>query len=696
MNGPSQAIADVPFKLSPDLKDRVKATICSRIRQSIQAMATRDDILRQYTLQVDGLSQPLSDGPWNGSCQLDDPLTPELSTRVTSYLMASSKADPKCIMSAVTSDDDDLVSSLELAFQAKLQQWNIQRMLYDLAYHAVVYPFAVCSVRWKQDIAQIRKMVPADPETGEALVQERAEFLQGQSPDELPKVPAVQEEVTSEGPVVKSIYPRDMYFWPAEAQSIEDANLCIERILMSEQDLYDGIKGFGFDKDTVMEMIRQGPTGRFTMNTQTQEQNRLDGIDGAKAGGYWELFLVEGNWPFMLDDDGDVIREDLNGQRMIGVFCEYADTMLRYGPKTLPEASYSLVHIIRTPNRMMGKCVPQLVQVMQEQLTALLRLQVNIAEFTSNPMMALHSSDRDLNDNAEAFPGAFLFFTQVAPQAIRWDTSSVPILINTQEQLLQRCNQMVGAGVGVSELAPPAERTATEISTVNEAASQIRDLMTDTWRDSLGPVYKLIFTLWMSNMEETGEQVMTAQGPISVKPIDVENRILFSANGNSSTSSPQARMQSTQMKIQVQQQYIQAYQACLMGQLSPTALKWAYHGARAILTQSGERSPEGWIGREPQGQDPEAILNQVMQSLSQVAQQDPNVVPILQGIQSAMQQAMPEGAGGMGMGKQQSQGMPKMSMNYKDIPPDDQQAMLQMAGLPASRNGSSPQPQGVG
>ena len=675
-----QQFADVEFRLPPSLVDLLTKTICERVRQSVGACVTRDEILRQYGLQFDGLSQPNSNGPWVGACQIEHPLTQESVLRVASYLMASTKADPQCLIDAVNFDEQDIAQDYEMAFNTRLKQWGVQSMLYDNAIQACTYPFAISSVRWEQDVAQVRQMVPEDPETGEPLSEDRAEFVELQTGQTLGKVPAVKEEVVSDGPVVKSVYPRDFYLDPPEAQSIESARFCIERILMSPEDLYAGINEFGFDKEQVMELIRSGPTGNFSQ-TQTEEQNNLDGLTPMTPG-YYELYICEGNFPLLIDDKGNVIREDLLKQKFIFVVCEYHDKLLRYGPKDLPECTYNVTHVLRTPNRLMGKCVTQLVQPIQEQLTAMLRLQVNIAEFASNPVISMHASDGNLNDNTEIYPGAIVYFNNTPPQAIHWDTTGVPVLINTQEQLVQYCQSMIGAGTGVSELAPPGDRTATEISTVNESAAQMRDLMTDTFRNSLGPIYKKIFTLWMSQLDETGEQVMTDSGPIQVKPIDVEGRFIFSANGNSSMASPQARMMATQQKMQAQQQYIQVYNSCLVGQVSPTVLPWCWHSAKQVIAQTGERNPERWIGSEPKGGDPEQILQQVMQNLQMLSQTDPNVAPILQGIQALMQQSMPEGQPPAGAQAQQGPPPPKIQMNFKDVPGPDQQALLQRAGLP--------------
>ena len=216
-----QEFADVPFKLNKDLHDRVTHTICRRVQLAVDGCSVRDNILMQYGLQFDGLSQGVSDGPWNGSCQIEHPLSQELALRVTSYLMASTKADPQALLEAVKPDEQDLIQDIEMAFNAKLKQWDIQSMFYDNALNACIYPFAVCAVRWSQNVVQVREMVPSDPETGEALSPERAEYVKSVSgAEDLPKIAAVKDEVVSDGPIITTVYPRDFYLYPAEAQSV--------------------------------------------------------------------------------------------------------------------------------------------------------------------------------------------------------------------------------------------------------------------------------------------------------------------------------------------------------------------------------------------------------------------------------------------------------------------------------------------
>lgn len=147
---------DIQERLDPNFQDRIDREILRRVRSAVAHNRDRDDLLRSYADQADGLGQPYSDGPWANSCQLEDPMTDEHCTQLTAYLMASLRTEPFCLIEATTPGDEAAAARLELALNAKAQQWELSTKLYDVVYNAVRYPYAPAAINWKQEIKKRR------------------------------------------------------------------------------------------------------------------------------------------------------------------------------------------------------------------------------------------------------------------------------------------------------------------------------------------------------------------------------------------------------------------------------------------------------------------------------------------------------------------------------------------------------------
>jgi hypothetical protein len=99
------ADSEVLLKLDPDFRQRVDDEIIRRCQSAVQGSIVRDQIIRQYSLQVDGLSQPFTSGPWSNSCQVDDPLTIEHVIGQVSWIKAAIQGDPRVMLDSISPDD---------------------------------------------------------------------------------------------------------------------------------------------------------------------------------------------------------------------------------------------------------------------------------------------------------------------------------------------------------------------------------------------------------------------------------------------------------------------------------------------------------------------------------------------------------------------------------------------------------------
>ena len=118
-----------------------------------------------------------------------------------------------------------------------------------------------------------------------------------------------------------------------------------------------------------------------------------------------------------------------------------------------------------------------------------------------------------------------------------------------------------------------------------------------------------------------------------------------------------------------------------------------YSASAKFLRTIDQRDPRAIIGNEPQKPpDPGVLLQQLMVILQQRAQSgDPGAGETLQQFQQMLAQF--QQSGGQSQAPQPGPPPPKISINFKDLPQVDQNAAVQMAGLPPfMKNGNGAQP----
>ena len=602
--------------LNKDFKEKVDSEILRRVRSSVQSCSNRDSILKMYALQVDGLSQPYNTGPWNNSCQTDDPLTLEHVLSHVSWLMAATNGSPTCLIDAVNPDKEQMASQLEGAFNAKLKQWRVDSMKYSLAYNATVFPYAPFRVNWKQKLGKIRAKDEIDGK----------------------EVPTVKPVVLADGPDLICDHPSDVYLYPPNAQSYDKAEAIIVRMYFTAGSLWSGINDLEFDRESVEELIRQGPTGYFVSESERERRDMQDGTESDPNDGVYECYLVWGNMPVFVEDGEITTPDQYMGEDFCWMVCPKNNVVFKFDSAPYPFRPFEAAYICRYPNRILGRCVPQIIEPLQEEATVLFREVINIAEFNAQPVILKPESMRNDADAREIFPGAEIFFPGMNPgivQSLQWNMNGVEMLNAVYDGVRKRASDVMGAGEGITQMAPGSP-TATETNAVNGNSMMRRDLFLQTFLASLNSIYKMIFIMWLTHMSEEGEDVQADMGLVHVdKMMDIADDFIFTASANSAAGNPQLRLQQAQQNSQTMMNYIQ-------GVMTIPQQYWPmlYHAARRQLSENGERSVESWIGKEPQAGDPAVILQQIVMLIQQAAQAgDPAAPAMLQAIASIQSMA---------------------------------------------------------
>ncbi len=621
----------VTLELDPELKERVEKTLLDRVRHVVSVCADRDDLLRGYAEQADGLSQPLAVGPWKNSCQLDDPITEEHRIALSAYLEAALRNEPYWLVEAQSPDDEEAAAKLEQGLTAKARQWKLRERLWDVVWNATTYPFAILFASWRRDMAKRRYLAYVDPETGQDV--EEAEIDPGKTYRQEPRVQAVP---VYDGPDLRAVNPTDFYVYPVDCDDLDRALCIIERQYLTAEDLMDGVRHRGYDRDRVLELLRHGPSW-IASETLRQNENERDGTDDQSVeNGYFECYRVVGRFPLLFGDDKELeTPEHLLDEDFMWEMCPDADIVFRSGPYPYPIRTYVPFHILRKPGRLMGKCVPSILEPLQEEATANLRFIINCMNLISSPVLKVPEKWLAKRAGWQAGPGMKLPYMQSADeiQVLQWDKGGIEVSKGTQADLRMRANELMSAQ-GTDNVQAQEPPTATQVTVVAQGAVNKRDLFLQTFQEGMERLGQVLTILWLQHMNPDGESLKSGNARIEVTPADLNRSFRFIAHANTDAANPQLRLQKTIAEIQQVRQsplYARKVQA---GDLS-----MEYHMMRRLLEEMGERDIEGWIGTEPGAVDPFVVLHTLMAGLQQAAQKgDMAAEQLLQAAQQAVQQ----------------------------------------------------------
>lgn len=666
--------SDVNLRLPSTFAAKVDAEIIRRVRATVSHCKERDNILRGYADQADGLSQPFNDGPWSNSCELEDPMTDEHCTQLTAYLMANLRTEPGCMIEAVVPGEEDAAKSLENALSVKCQQWNVPSKMHDVVYNAVRFPYAPAAISWSQELKHTRSMQDVDPATGQpinpylqdaqnqpsAVDETEGTNLQPQ-PVPSESAPFEKWEVVSQGPEVRAISPDDFYLYPPLSQDIDKAQQICERVYFTAEELYMGVDKFGWDADEVEDLIRMGGTDAPSQESITGSENEMDGIGSDYEDALFECFIVTGRMPLLFDSGRCETPQQYLLEDFLWMVCPDRNVIFHFGSCPYTVRPYTVYSISRKPGRMMGKCVPGYLETLQEEATANLRFKIDILNLIANPVLKVPNDYDDL-DGDEMFPGKKLRY-QKGPQeieALQQNFAGWEALTGQQQELIARADKLMSApGADQVETRSAGPLTATQSGMIGQSLSMKRDMFLQTFQEGNQRFYQLLVAIWLQHMPDDGEEVPSNGDAVTVTTDDLEKRYRFIPHANSDATNPQQRLQMTQARQAAQLQYING-----MMTLPPQFWPLLYHGARRFLQDTGERNVEAWIGKEPTGIDPQQVVMQLIQLVGPLVQRDAQlgdqmammigqqIGQLVQASQplGAQPQNAPPGIGGQGQG----------------------------------------------
>jgi len=628
------------IQLPAELRERCDRVMIDSLRKAVQAVKTRNDILRSYHDQLDRISS-VAMGPWDKSCQLDDPITTRHHLGLQAHFMAGLKYEPYWHIESEKPEQEEAASKVESALTVKTRQWKVRTALMDATYDAPAYPYAPMYVGWDVQWKKRRFWQYLDPVTGERLDET---LLQ---PDvKYKKIPTVQKYQSFNGPIFRQIDPCDYGYYPAACQDIDACDFVWERMYLTRNDLLEGMDKKLYEESGVMDMLGKG-CQYVDADSIRSDQDVSDGIQVDSEDGYYEVYQIVGRLPLLLDymgageEGGKLgigIPEELRFEDWVFMICPEYNCVFRCVPSPFDMRPYAVFQMWHDPRRLMGKCVPQLLETHQAEADANLRFFIDCLNLTASPMWKVPESYARKGSSLSAGPGKHIQYPGNNPNAIEpvvWDNHILPLVQGAQVDMRQQADSLLGAA-GTNDLPQPGQEspTATQVNMVGGQVDHKRDLFLQTFLDfGMERMGQLLLSHWQQHMDPEGETLAAGGSSVDITAADLQNQYRVLAHANTDASNPQVRLAQVQLKQQFQMAYFQG-----LAQLPPDKWGMLYHGARRAYEETGERNIEGWIGKEPQAGDPVQVLMMALQMLTQAASAGDMAAPqIIQAIAQAMQ-----------------------------------------------------------
>lgn len=614
-NGRNPLNDESSFDLTEGQEAAVTLTFCANIDAAVAGAAQRNALCIEWDDQLKGRYQPLQLTRWRNSCELNTPLTRELFTMLDSMLMQAVKREPKVLVESFDPASDQAARKLEDFLNNLSQKYRLNRLLGHVAYNVLRDDVSILYAGWKQHYTHTErtKYRPLRGRNADrALPIDDEERLQDQDYEE---VRLLEPTVEREGCDFRPVELTDFFLYPANAASIHEheprgAIGCGERLWLSENQLIDGIKDFGYDEDVVQQLLDLGPTD-FAGIDGDEARNRRDsyqGVTGDTYGpqdGYWECFLWFQRLPTLSrwrgldaqpDEDEDEIPWEYRRRDAMIVCCPAHHLVLKMVLSPYSQRPYIPFYILPEPNSFLGTGLCQMLEQMQEEDNTCVRQDIDSSDIrASNMYICPDEQFEELRKLGPIGPG--MFIPEVVPNSIRPLPAPAYVpMFQRSEWLRSRAQGLVSAQ-GYGQLDQKV-RKASEVQATIGAADAKFELYLSNFQEGIADLFAWIAALHaVFGGEATFRDSFGRRATITQK--DMEGQFAFIPAGTSTTANPDARYKLGQAQAGEQTRFIS-----LSAQAPPEFKPLLWHASRQILLDLGVRRPEEYIGPEPQPPPP--------------------------------------------------------------------------------------------
>lgn len=600
----------ITLELDEDTQRRVEERIVRNCNEAVQGASLRDMILIEYDDQLEGRLMPTGMRRWNGASELNDPLTQEAHLELSAMMAQANRKEPKWVVEAANEEDQDKATLQEQWLTKKSGEYKIDEHLGDVIYNTLRDPAGVMYVGWEQQVGKVRERQYRDADDPDSDWLDEGQLRDVERAYE-------QRIVERDGAIIKDGVKfrvpdlADFYVFPSDSQSVTTADGICERMLLTENQLLEGVASGQYDEDKVFDLIKSGPTHSLDSNGNlTERRNQYDGTaDGMSTqgtadsdAGFYECFLWFGLMPKLWSSTGDGLEmgipEHYAADDVQAMICPARNCVFQLDISPYSERPYIFFYMIKRPNRLLGKGVCQLLQQLQDEANATVQSTIDGMNLQMSPVLIVGPDWYEEYNTFRVYPGAML--PEDMPNSIRpldWGRNS-EMGLELGAQLVQRGKGLVAAR-GYGEMQDKV-RKAAEINNVLAAADAKFDFFLQQFQYGVAELGARLVALHLQFMGDSlSETFQTAGGNREITAQDLRGSFQYIPAATSSTATPEMRLQLDQAKLGVMTSYIQG-----LAQAPPQMLPYIWHAARTILTDLGERNPEAWIGPEPQPPPP--------------------------------------------------------------------------------------------
>lgn len=676
----------------PELNKRLTEDVCldvmERTTKAIGRYSGRDEDFTVADMQAERDPWWAGIRPrWKGGCFIEDPMTDEhLFENEANLVYVQGQADWYQV-SEIEEADAQAASDMEaflndVVIEAKINTTH----LYDLACNMGRHSYGVLHCGWKQEYGKDYTPI-ARHKRSERLVQvDDSEVIQ--HPEDYDITEEIQETVIHDGLDCRVPYTGDVYFDSPAAQSFKQATRVIERFHYTEDDFLNGIDDFGFDRKEVKTILASQPSSQT--RSFFSEYNEREGISGDDT---WEVLMVTGNLPAMLDEGASRLKESVRRRDYQWMLCPGAQSVFKFAKSPYRKRPYVKFPFRGVPGRMIGHSVCNMLAPLQREATLAYRFRVDFRDvYMSSPMIVPAALYNDWA-SFRSYPGAAYPVEQpYTPDHFKplpYNPAGYQAGIADWKDTISRADAYFSA-----DARSPTQygnRTATEMAQISSGADEKTDLILTNMHFGVEDLGEVILSHYQQFSGSEGIQKRIGGKTVSVSPEMLRKRFRIQATGSSENANPLMRI-----KKAMELAAFAMKDPILIQKFQSGDKTGAYFIDNYVYRALGVRNPQLIIGREPSAPpNSEYILEAMMSAVEQYAQSGDQTAQQLQGLlQNLIQQAQAGGAQAAGNAGPQQQG-PKMSvsMNFKDAPPQIQGQIEQAMGFQPASQGPPQQQQ---
>jgi hypothetical protein len=563
------------LELSLELRDKIDDAIYRLVVQAVEDCSERDDILLDLRAQNEGESASLSRGPWKDSCKLEDSISREMHTTMIAALRQARKF-PYYLIEPTQPGDSQISSDVERWLNNLLRTYQYDRVLDNLAYTCLESLYAPLFVGWKRVTEKVTGLgsEDANDERGDQLWQEerlRYEGLDFRTPD-----------------------PWNVYVSPSSAISFrcEDpggADGIIERLWVTKNDLYAGIQAHGYDRESVMDILRT------QANVDTRTGEVLDRLGVEQSDAIVPIYIYIGRLPLLLGTEDEVeLPEYLQRQDFLWIVCPERSKTLKRSFSPYAKRPYCAFRAFNVPNSILGHGILSFLTTIQNEMTATLRLAMdNMTLCASAPFMVPESHIHRYG-NVEFGPGR----TIATPnnglmQQLRVDPMGAQLALEFQQYLYGRASQ-IAAAQSVNSMLGGKVRKAAEVEFTANIVQTKFDLVVANFQRGMEDAIELILSTVAMHLSDDGSIVSSPNMALSVLADETTRRFRFIPQVSSDNLNSQVRLARDESMVAILRQ-----SPLYMARMQAGDMSGEYQLMTRVLQHMNEPDPQSLLGPDP-------------------------------------------------------------------------------------------------